>query len=646
MKVSKADERLLFEMICSITGVSYDEEFRREMIINNIGYRMQALAIADLGGYLLRIEKDEDDFDHLVSLSTIHTTSWFREKSHFDFLHDLALKSSAHALAPLRLWFSACSTGQEVYTAGLVLEKVRQMRSSFEYRLLGSDIDVISLNYARKAIYPARKLPEIPAEYQEFIHEGSGKTEGLFTVAREIRDRTTFSRIDLNVLEGLPPEKFDVVACRNVLIYFKPAKIFSIVSGQQRFLKVGGHFIVGHCEAVEGELFGLQPLGGSVYQRGAVRTTPAAPTRSQSQTLTSATPSVVSLGGAVQPSRRALIVDDSPTYRKFLTSHLRQWGFEVQAVDSAAEAERAIMAGRFDLVTLDLHMPDRSGGEWIKDARKRGVQTPVVIVSEAHPKEAIAVVEVLEREGVEFIDKVTVSSKPDQLRLTIEAILKPRGQDGGVVKKTGRHTLRTNFRGGHAPEVILIGASTGGPQALTRLLNNWSTVSPPIVVVQHISKNFFAAFAERLAQVSGLRLGNIKEDPILKPNHLYMALDDYHLKLQTQKAELCLVAGASEPRHGHRPAVDDLFLSAADSAGGRACSVLLTGMGADGAQGMLALRKAGAQTFAQCEDSCVVFGMPKEAIVLGGAEHVGDIDFIRQALLDLISIKSPNRKVG
>ncbi|MCB0364682.1 MAG: response regulator [Bdellovibrionaceae bacterium] len=611
MRLSPTEERLLFDMICNLTGAAYEEDFRREMIMNNIGFRMQNLKIPNLKGYLERIERDEGEFDHLISLSTIHTTAWFREKGHFDFLYKLAMSCDNHALSPLRLWFSACSTGQEVYTAGMVLERVRQHRPSFEYRILGSDIDVISLNYARQAIYPTRKISEVPNEFQEFVLEGSGKTDGLFTIAKEIRDRTAFRRIDLNQVEEANLDKFDVIACRNVLIYFKSPKVHSIVGNQQKYLKEGGHFIVGHCEAVEAGDYGLKSLGGSVYRRESEKK---------------------------EKEKWVLVVDDSPTYRRFLVKQLEAWGFGTVQAASAAEAEAAIHQRKFDLITLDLHMPDRSGGDWIEDVRKRNIRTPVVIVSEAHPKEAFKVVEVLERDSVEFLDKVTVSGRPDVLKLTAEGITR----QAEMVKKgrtgdTGRVSL--GLRKSAVPDAILIGASTGGPQALTRILRNWPKPSPPVVVVQHISKNFLQAFAERLAQVSGLELGDPAHDPVLKENHVYLALDDYHLHIGRGSEQLTIRPYKGDARHGHRPSVDELFLSSVPH-GHRVCSVILTGMGADGAKGMVELRKAGALTFGQDEESCVVYGMPKEAFNNGGVEHVGDVEFIRQSLLDLIALPS------
>jgi two-component system chemotaxis response regulator CheB len=185
-----------------------------------------------------------------------------------------------------------------------------------------------------------------------------------------------------------------------------------------------------------------------------------------------------------------------------------------------------------------------------------------------------------------------------------------------------------------SPEVIVIGASTGGPDALCKLLGNFPQLCPPVVVVQHISYEFAEAFAERLSHVSGLPLGQIGTDHKLERGHLYLAKGDYHLEFfESTKSGLCLRENNDGLVNGHRPSVDTLFTSLA-KAHVQAMSVLLTGMGQDGANGMLELSMRG-QTYnlAQDEESSVVFGMPKKAIDNGSVSFVGNIFELRNEIL-------------
>jgi two-component system chemotaxis response regulator CheB len=187
---------------------------------------------------------------------------------------------------------------------------------------------------------------------------------------------------------------------------------------------------------------------------------------------------------------------------------------------------------------------------------------------------------------------------------------------------------RSNFD----PQAILIGASTGGPEALLGLLRDFPAGAPPVIVVQHIGTEFALPFAKRLAERSGLVLGDTAFQGPLKRGHLYMADGDYHLRLIARGDELLLQRDFGEKVQGHRPSVDVLFQSASHLSTDLV-AMLLTGMGRDGAQGLRSLYDSGrVYTMAQDEPSSVVFGMPKIAIELGAACVVGDLSGLRRDL--------------
>lgn len=170
--------------------------------------------------------------------------------------------------------------------------------------------------------------------------------------------------------------------------------------------------------------------------------------------------------------------------------------------------------------------------------------------------------------------------------------------------------------------VIFIGASTGGTEAIKRVLSAMPADSPPILIVQHMPERFTAAFAQRLDQCCAVRVKEAEDGERVFPGRAYVAPGHSHLRIRSRGGLLHVELSREQPYNRHRPAVDLLFFSAASAVGARATGVLLTGMGKDGAEGLLAMRRAGAYTVVQDEASCVVFGMPREAVSLGAAAEV------------------------
>jgi two-component system chemotaxis response regulator CheB len=210
-----------------------------------------------------------------------------------------------------------------------------------------------------------------------------------------------------------------------------------------------------------------------------------------------------------------------------------------------------------------------------------------------------------------------------------------------------RYQLRKWLAAGGPAEVIVIGASTGGPDALTELLRAMPPGSPPVVVVQHIAPALAHGFAERLARNAGLRLGESATGVLLQPDTIYLALDARHIGVRKGLLGPILVIDDGPPVSGHRPSVDYLFSSMARARGeSRVFAALLTGMGRDGAEGLKSLLDAGAFTVAQDEASCAVYGMPKEAVRLGAVKLSGSIPQIRQWMEYATGLSKYLRKAG
>jgi two-component system chemotaxis response regulator CheB len=192
-----------------------------------------------------------------------------------------------------------------------------------------------------------------------------------------------------------------------------------------------------------------------------------------------------------------------------------------------------------------------------------------------------------------------------------------------------------SFRATH--KVVAIGASTGGTEAIREVLTRLPADAPGIVMVQHMPEKFTASFAERLNSLSKVNVSEARDGDRILPGHALLAPGNFHMEVARNGAEYRVRVFASDPVNRHRPSVDVLFASCARQLGNNAVGVILTGMGADGAREMAAMRRAGAHTIAQDEESCVVFGMPKEAIAMGGAAEVLPLDRISGGILRAIA---------
>lgn len=596
------EEELIFALAEQLTGTSQKGRFRRDVLLLNISRRMDHLGQKDLSTYIELAGVDRDEAKQLVSALTIHTTFWFREAPHFDLL-----RKTAEAFAerkpnrPFALWSAASSTGEELYTSGLVLEEVRRRYPGFDYELHGSDIDPLSIATAQRAIYRDQCAEVIPADYRKLVLVGTGKAEGWMTLDPEIRKRSLFF---VNNLAAdwwmVGSTQFDFIFCRNVLIYFAPESVQRIVEKLGERLQPDGVLCLGHSELLEQVPKGIYFHGQGSYSR-----------KPSSQELKAKK--------SVDRKRRVLVVDDSKVIRKVIGGIFSQAGYEVLEASSARQADAVVAQGEIDFVTLDIHMPEEDGPTWLERVRRDGFAAPVVLVTDANSDEAQAVIGALERHGAQdYVLKAHLHDRPRELLEMARALIQrtedrseERPMGAGTSERSPQLAIRENF------EVLLVGASTGGPETLCRLLKQLPKEGvPPVLVVQHISGTFAQAFAERLARASGLTLAAPVNGAPLEPGHLYMAWSDVHIEVARSAGRLLLKIQGSPPLHGHRPAVDALFHSAAQ-ARVRSVAVLLTGMGRDGAAGMLELHRGGASLcIAQDEKSCVVYGMPREAVRL------------------------------
>jgi two-component system chemotaxis response regulator CheB len=337
---------------------------------------------------------------------------------------------------------------------------------------------------------------------------------------------------------------------------------------------------------------------------------------------------------------KVLIVDDSAVVRKIFSEELSKYS-DIEVVGSAPDpfvARDKIISLNPDVITLDVEMPRMDGLTFLRKLMKY-YPLPAIIVSSLTHKGGKLTLEAMEIGAVDVIAKpggsYTVGNMSSQLaekiRVAARAKIVRRETD---VSAPGNTPIKALAQTSH--KVIAIGASTGGTEALKNVLTRLPANSPGIVVVQHMPANFTAAFADRLNSLCQLTVREAKDNDSVVTGLALIAPGNFHMILRRSGARYYVEVKSGPMVHHQRPAVDILFKSAAKYAGGNAVGVILTGMGADGAEGLLEMKKAGAGTIAQDENSCVVFGMPKEAIKLGAADKVLPLDQIAPEMMRMV----------
>ncbi len=342
---------------------------------------------------------------------------------------------------------------------------------------------------------------------------------------------------------------------------------------------------------------------------------------------------------------RVLIVDDSATARTVLKEILES-DKDINVVGVAPDAYIArdkVVALKPDVVCLDVEMPRMDGITFLRKLMQY-FPTPVVMISSLTKKGAKVTIDALEAGAIDFVTKPHANIYDGIDLIRDEIIQKVKSASKINPKKiivTERKVITNKpvFNSALAEttkKVIAMGSSTGGTEALKDVLMKFPRNSPGIVIVQHMPGNFTKAFAQRLNSLCQIDVKEAENGDFVSIGQALIAPGDYHMVLRRSGARYFVEIGDGDKVSGHKPSVDVLFNSVAKTAGANALGVIMTGMGADGAKGMLNMHKAGAKTIAQDEASCVVFGMPKVAIELGGVDIITSLNNIPKEVMNLI----------
>ncbi len=341
---------------------------------------------------------------------------------------------------------------------------------------------------------------------------------------------------------------------------------------------------------------------------------------------------------------RVLVVDDSAVVRQILSRELER-DPDITVVGAAPDpyiAREKIVRLKPDVITLDIEMP-RMDGITFLEKLMRHHPLPVVVVSSLTPQGSetamraleLGAVEVMTKPGgsysveditLQLIDRIKAAAQAD-----LKALRAPSGEDAPRTPPARRLSmLRTTEK------IVAIGASTGGTEAIREVITLFPPGGPGTVIVQHMPEGFTRSFAQRMNELCAMEVKEAADGDAVRTGVILIAPGNHHMVLRRSGARYYVKIKGGPMVHHQRPSVDVLFHSVAEYAGVNAVGVLMTGMGADGAEGLLAMREAGARTIAQDEKSCVVFGMPRAAIERGAAEEVVPLRDIAARVISLV----------
>ena len=275
-RITDREFNLLRDLIKELTGINLSDQ-KKMLVVSRLSKRLRALGLPDFTSYVKYIAEDEagsQEIDHLINRMTTNKTDFYRESHHFAFLTDVLLpelygEGVKIGSRKLRVWSAGCSSGEEPYTIAITLREFFKDKSGWDIKILATDLDTEMLDKARKGIYTEQIVHPVPTQYlHRYFKKGVGSNQGLFLVKDELKEMVIFRRHNLVSEPLLIKSPFDIIFCRNVIIYFDDATKGSVIRRFHGALKSGGYLFLGHSESLMGSESRFKLISNSTYRKG------------------------------------------------------------------------------------------------------------------------------------------------------------------------------------------------------------------------------------------------------------------------------------------------------------------------------------------------------------------------------------------
>lgn len=563
----------IIQLVQRFTAADTSDLNRIRLFYHNIMNRAASLKIYDFDQYFSYLASNKKEIPYLIDNITIHTTQWFREIPHFNRLNDLIKKNFQGQ--KIRVLILACSTGQESYSIGLELELLRRNKVIEDYIIDSHDISPVAIDIAKQHLYHTSDLKSIPKKFTDLIRSENE----YFIPHSNITARCTFTVSNVLNLED-EFEAYDIIFCRNMLFYLESHNLHKTIGKLYSHMKNNSYLFISHSEAIDIVKYPFQSLGNSIYGKDAITSTSSEGSR-----------------------LNILLLEDEPDLVELFTDIISPF-HDIDGTISLEEAQDKISKSDYDLILCDYSLGSGVTSEPI--IQRFGPEKPLILMSG-------------------FASRETVDRLLD---LGVDAFL-PKPVDDNLLLQCIEVTSSSFYQNNaihcnpdSQKNLILIGASTGGPQAINTVLSYLPENSPPIVIAQHLDKNFAHILLKSILQKTKLKAGLSVKGSQLQAGHVYITTDLGHIGVIQQNSSLKLDIFNQASEHNVHPSVDLLFASCQNLDCSKIIAVVLTGMGTDGALGLKKLKDNGALTIAQDEASSVVFGMPEAAVREKGAEMI------------------------
>ena len=430
-----ADFERLAQIVREETGNVVTER-NHPMLESRLRTHMSKIGVTSMDAYWSHFKTHErDERETLKGLMTTHYTFFFREYAHFEGIESWIEQSAARLKArhqadkkPVSVWSAACSRGQEVYSLAMFLEVHLTRKHGLPYEILGTDIDPESLKYAANGVYPIAEVATIPREYlSNFWKRGTGAVANFAAVGPLLKTKAQFKQLNLLELPATPQRHHDLIVCRNVFIYFSEENVKTMAGNMKNSLQPGGLFITGVSEPMRFAGWNLPTVGPSIYQMplgsASAGVTAVAPTPMRAPAAATAMPTAAKTPAApvadvvaplivTKERYEVLCVDDSPTIQNLIK---KIFGTDpacvsVDVANNGREARAALDKKKYDLITLDIHMPEMNGIEFLEQAYKRNIDPPVLMISSVNRTDVDLATKAMKLGAFDYVEKPALNA--------------------------------------------------------------------------------------------------------------------------------------------------------------------------------------------------------------------------------------------